>query len=298
MSRSASPETVVAAAAAADARDPVDTQQQQEERPSSRQPSEEKNTTSREEEEEGEEEEGGSSSEEEGAASPVHSSRRQSGAGGADDAPPLPEEPVPSASEAPPLPQEVPPPAADDDGWDCQWDPYAQSWFFHNRLTGRSQWENPRVPPAAAAAAAPSDAAAPPLPADSAVAGGYNPAIHGDYDPNAWYAKGYANPEEEEGYGGAETAGLVDVYASTAQFNRFNGQFQTADAGPGRHTDEAKSRRQMNAFFDVDAAANAHDGRSLRAERSHQKPSKSELKAFKEKRRARKEEKRRAWLRD
>ncbi|KAF7549442.1 hypothetical protein G7Z17_g6397 [Cylindrodendrum hubeiense] len=68
--------------------------------------------------------------------------------------------------------------------------------------------------------------------------------------------------------------------------------------GPDRHTDEAKSRRQMNAFFDVDAAANAHDGRSLKAERSGKKPSKNELKAFKEKRRARKEEKRRAWLRD
>jgi hypothetical protein len=68
--------------------------------------------------------------------------------------------------------------------------------------------------------------------------------------------------------------------------------------GPGRHSDDAKSRRQMNAFFDVDAAANSHDGRSLKAERSNKKPSKAELKAFKEKRRARKEEKRRAWLRD
>ena len=57
-------------------------------------------------------------------------------------------------------------------------------------------------------------------------------------------------------------------------------------------------KRQMNAFFDVDAAANSHDGRSLKAEQSNKKPSKNELKAFKEKRRARKEEKRRAWLRD
>jgi hypothetical protein len=54
----------------------------------------------------------------------------------------------------------------------------------------------------------------------------------------------------------------------------------------------------MNAFFDVDAAANSHDGRSLKAERSGKKLSKAELKHFKEKRRVKKEEKRRAWLRD
>lgn len=54
----------------------------------------------------------------------------------------------------------------------------------------------------------------------------------------------------------------------------------------------------MNAFFDVDAAANSHDGRSLKAERSGKKLSKGELKTFKDKRKAKKEEKRRAWLRD
>lgn len=88
------------------------------------------------------------------------------------------------------------------------------------------------------------------------------------------------------------------AYAATAGFNRFTGQFQQEDMGPGRHTDESKSKRQMNVFFDVDAAANVDDGRSLKAERSNKRISKSELKAFKEKRRARKEEKRRAWLRD
>lgn len=70
------------------------------------------------------------------------------------------------------------------------------------------------------------------------------------------------------------------------------------EQGAERHSDEQKSRRQLNAFFDVDAAANMHDGRSLKAERAGKKPSKKELREFKEKRRARKEEKRRAWLRD
>ena len=54
----------------------------------------------------------------------------------------------------------------------------------------------------------------------------------------------------------------------------------------------------MNAFFDVDAAANRHQGRSLKAERSGKKLSRQELKAFREKRKEKKEEKRRAWLRD
>ncbi|TDZ29324.1 WW domain-containing protein [Colletotrichum spinosum] len=219
------------------------------------------------------------------------------------DAPPL-------LSEAPPLPA-GPAPATEDDGWDFQWDPTTQAYFFYNRFTGASQWDNPRVPsaststaatappPAAApgttSTAAPLPSEAPPLPAnDKPVAGGYNPAIHGDYDPNAWYAQGDKAPEAD-----SETAALVEQgYGAIANFNRFTGQFQAAGEGPERHSDEAKSKRQMNAFFDVDAAANAHDGRSLKAERSGKKLSKSELKQFKEKRRARKEEKRRAWLRD
>lgn len=211
-----------------------------------------------------------------------------------EDAPPLPEESVPAG----------PPPAQQDDGWDCQWDSTSQNWFFYNRFTGQSQWDNPRISVAEAATvpAAPGTEAAVPLPPsdEKPAAGGYNPAIHGDYDPNAWYAQADgANSADYDGLSAADrAAALVDPYAASAGFNRFTGQFQAGDAGPERHTDEAKSRRQMNAFFDVDAAANSHDGRSLKAERSNKKPSKSELKAFKEKRRVRKEEKRRAWLRD
>ncbi|KAH8176348.1 WW domain-containing protein [Sarocladium implicatum] len=213
--------------------------------------------------------------------------------------PPLPNEPTPSG---PPLPNE-PAPAQEDDGWDCQFDPNSQSWFFYNRFTGKTQWENPRVPTAETAVpAAPGTEASAPLPPahEKPAAGGYNPAIHGDYDPTAWYAQGDgAGPSDDstvvDPYA---SAALADPYAAAVGFNRFTGQFQAGDMGPDRHSDEAKSRRQMNAFFDVDAAANSHDGRSLKAERSNKKPSKNELKAFKEKRRARKEEKRRAWLRD
>jgi hypothetical protein len=54
------------------------------------------------------------------------------------NAPPLPD-------EAPPLPEEAPP---DDDGWYHEWEPTANRWVFINRYTGKSQWENPRVPEA------------------------------------------------------------------------------------------------------------------------------------------------------
>ncbi|KAG6041362.1 hypothetical protein E4U41_004772 [Claviceps citrina] len=250
-------------------------------------------------------------------------------------APPLPGEPVPGSSSGPPLPNEPVPQA--DDGWDCLWDPNTQAWFFHNRFTGNTQWENPRAPQSSAAdfavasstaspapaptlapataLSAPAPAPAPPAPAPApapasasasaptasadAIVGGYNPAIHGDYDPNAWYAQKYAQPDEPHPVIVPEIPSLEDdVHLATAGFNRFTGHFQQPDAGPGRHADEAKSKRQMNAYFDVDAVANADDGRSLKAERSNKRISKSELKAFKERRRARKEEKRRAWLRD
>ncbi|KAK1242223.1 hypothetical protein MKX07_000209 [Trichoderma sp. CBMAI-0711] len=222
--------------------------------------------------------------------SPPEESSSRTDATAAGEAPPLPNEAVP---DGPPLPDEPVPQQPEDDGWDCQWDPNSQAWFFYNRFTGKSQWENPRVPGANGAVVT-SHVVEPQPPAyEKPVAGGYNPAIHGDYDPNAWYAK---NNEEEE-----DTTGLVGdpaaIYAATATFNRYTGHFQAGE-GAERHSDEAKSKRQMNAFFDVDAAANAHGGRSLKAERSNKKPTKNELKAFKEKRRARKEEKRRAWLRD
>lgn len=132
--------------------------------------------------------------------------------------------------------------------------------------------------------------------------GGYNPAIHGDYDPNADYAQEAQREEEEEEAAAAAVAGLPNTnnqdYAMSAHFNRFTGRFQQANMNPDYHNDENKSKRQMSAFFDVDAAANSHDGRSLKAERRGKTLSKKELKAFKDKRRDKKEEKRRAWLRD
>ncbi len=214
--------------------------------------------------------------------------------------PPLPSENTPPLpDEAPPLPNEAPPTEQTDDGWDPLWDDRAQAFYFYNRFTHMSQWENPRVPDSAQPGppgVANHNRDAPPSQAPVAA---YNPAIHGDYDPNADYAK----PQQPlipsiDGPTAPGTTTQGDPYAATGAFNRFTGKWQNAEFTTERFSDESKSKRQMNAFFDVDAAANSHDGRSLRAERQQKKLSKRELQTFKEKRREKKEEKRRAWLKD
>lgn len=239
--------------------------------------------------------------------------------------PPLPSEPVPGQStpSLPPLPAEpaaASAPQPQDDGWEYHWNASTSSYWFYNRFTQVWQENNPRLQPGYVApgtattttpAAGPTPIAVGPgqvISDPTSVAGGYNPAIHGDYDPNAWYARAATAAGAAAG-GGEEEDGLVppaavpggeaqDVEGTAGFFNRHTGAWQQPDQGPERHGDEAKSRRQLNNFFDVDAAANEFEGRSLKAERSGKKPSKAELKAYKEKRRARKEEKRRAWLRD
>jgi hypothetical protein len=214
-------------------------------------------------------------------------------------APPLPRE------DLPPLPTEPAPGTEGDDGWQPIWDDNAQTFFFFNKFTQETTWTNPRVPEALIAAApgvANHDRIGHSIealggPPESRPHGGYDPAIHGDYDPTAPYAQGAQAAQvdvEPEAVKVDENA----IYTATGTFNRFTGKWQSAEITPENHNDENKSRRQMNAFFDVDAAANNHNGKSLKAERSGKKLSKQEIKQFKEKRREKKEEKRRAWLRD
>ncbi|KAF2140384.1 uncharacterized protein K452DRAFT_193667, partial [Aplosporella prunicola CBS 121167] len=232
----------------------------------------------------------------------------------------------PLPDEAPPLPNEAPPDQPDD-GWEPIWEPTHQAFYFYNRFTQATQWENPRVPAGDAPGAAPGTSAtgtssslgAPPAMAEASASrrphGGYNPAIHGDYDPTADYALEAKAEEAEEaaareaayaaataaggagGEGGGSGGGNgAEAYSATGYFNRFTGRWQAGHINPEQHSDESKSKRQLNAFFDVDAAANSHDGRSLKAERQGKKLSKKEIKAFQQKRREKKEEKRRAWL--
>ncbi|KAL9585138.1 MAG: hypothetical protein Q9212_001704 [Teloschistes hypoglaucus] len=218
------------------------------------------------------------------------------------EGPPLPQE------NPPPLPAEATPGETQDDGWDPIWDDSAQVYYFFNRFSGVSQWTNPRVPDPSQQPGPPGvgnyermpqtlpkapGTTTPPLqqrPRPS----GYDPAVHGDYDPTAPYAQEYQEPDENP----TASADPAAIYAATGTFNRFTGKWQADTINPDNHNDENKSKRQMNAYFDVDAAANSHNGKSLKAERSGKKLSKQELKAFKEKRKEKKEEKRRAWLRD
>ncbi|KAI5799202.1 hypothetical protein DFH27DRAFT_87478 [Peziza echinospora] len=222
-------------------------------------------------------------------------------------------------NQDPPLPPGPPPGQADgnDDGWQAIWDDLHQAYYFYNAITGQSTWTNPRVPEATVAPVAPVTGIA----VDSGVAPGVVPT-------EGLYATSTLEPPPEGATGdvvpytgepGSEEAGyeptyyqlahgitdptaltaedIANTYASTGTFNRFTGKWQ-ANKGPEQHNDENKTRRQMEFYFDVDAAANSHDGRSLKAERQMKKLSKKELKAFREKRKEKKEQKRRAWLKD
>lgn len=215
--------------------------------------------------------------------------------------PSLPDEEPPLPNEEPPLPDEAPPAQEpQDDGWAPVWDASAGAFYFYNRFTQATQWANPRVPETTVVppALAPGVAAATaPLPSELApeagITSGYDPAIHGDYDETAWYAQAAAPPAADPNVVNPSAA-----YEQTGHFNRFTGKWQAAALTPDNFNDENKSKRQMNAFFDVDLAANSHNGKSLKAERSGKKLSKTEVKQFKQKRKAKKEEKRRAWLLD
>ncbi|KAL8950034.1 MAG: hypothetical protein Q9222_003894 [Ikaeria aurantiellina] len=219
--------------------------------------------------------------------------------------------PLSPDKDGPPLPTGPPPSEDQDDGWDPLWDESAQAYYFYNRFSGISQWTNPRVPESQQpgppgvgshdrippVARAPGTTTLPPQ-TQRPRTGGYDPAIHGDYDPTAPYAQEYQDPDEENPSASNAATGGDAEYAATGTFNRFTGKWQASTITPDNHNDENKSKRQMNAYFDVDAAANSHNGKSLKAERSGKRLTKQELKAFKEKRKEKKEEKRRAWLRD
>lgn len=239
---------------------------------------------------------------------PVSRGRSPSEEGEArDDHPPLPDE------EPPPLPDEEPPTEEQfDDGWEAKWDYNTNAWYYFNRFTGLSQWENPRVPQATGAPGTETFGAAPGTSGAPGTEGvsqpkttgpppnymGYNPKIHGDFDPNADYAKYHqVTTEEAEANGEVPSADdLTQMYQQSATFNRFTGSFQSKDKGPDTHNDENKSRRQMEAFFDVDKAANSNNGQSLKAQRQRQKLTKKEIQEFNSKKKAKKINKEREWL--
>lgn len=85
-------------------------------------------------------------------------------------------------------------------------------------------------------------------------------------------------------------------YDSMAQFNAQTGRYQTGEQSADRYDAASRAGRQMNAFFDVDSAANSHDGRSLKEERRNRKLTAKEVKEMNQKRKDKKQEKRLAFL--
>lgn len=196
----------------------------------------------------------------------------------------------PEEGELPPLPPGPPPDTQESsDGWEAVWEVSAGAYYFYNRFTRETTWTNPRVPPVSTDKqpdtydSGTSSDQQPPARSH----GGYDPSIHGDYDPTAPYAQRDKSPSPSG-----------DQYTNQASFNRFTGNFNQQAFNTEQYSEENKSRKQMEYFFDVDAAANSHNGKSLKAERQAKKLTKKEVKAFKEKNRLKKEEKKRAWLRD
>lgn len=128
---------------------------------------------------------------------------------------------------------------------------------------------------------------------------GYNPKIHGNYDPNAPYAKWHQQKRETEQAAQAyqqAAPGQAAAPIVAGSFNRFTGAFQAGEQSTAEHHSEFnRSGRQLNAYFDVDAAANSHEGRSLKEERRTQKLSRKQIKELNEKRREKKEQKRMAF---
>lgn len=133
---------------------------------------------------------------------------------------------------------------------------------------------------------------------------GYNPRVHGPYDKDAPYTAYHSWLEydkwqqENPQAAAAQQAGAASTqnYESTAQFNAHTGRFQTSEQSADRHDPANRANRQMNAFFDVDSAANSHDGRSLKEERRNNKPSKKEVAEMNQKRKEKKQAKRLAFL--
>jgi hypothetical protein len=128
---------------------------------------------------------------------------------------------------------------------------------------------------------------------------GYNPRVHGPWNKdaayNAWHnytAWVEANPQgavqQPQAHGN-------ENYDSVAGFNAHTGQYQNGEQSADRHNAANKAGRQMNAFFDVDSAANSHDGRSLKEERRNQKLSKKEVAEMNKKRKDKKDAKRLAF---
>ncbi|KAK9247375.1 hypothetical protein V1506DRAFT_532496 [Lipomyces tetrasporus] len=181
--------------------------------------------------------------------------------------------------EAPPLPPGPPPPTAEkapeEEPWESIWDPNTEAFYYYNHITEETTWEKPTSLRLESSKKSNIDKNKPSAENGYAARGFFN-RFTGKWQP-------YRAPSDGDGdvYGDDDKDDSITP-GEIVPFQEFSG--------------ENKAKRQLNAYFDVDLAANMHDGRSLRTERQQQKLSKKQLQQFKKKKQEKKERNKRAWL--
>lgn len=147
----------------------------------------------------------------------------------------------------------------DEDAWEAIYDSQTSRFYFYNKDTKITTWENPRA----------------------------------HVQPTAANSLSEAKPED---YAKHFSGSLSDAaLAFEARFDRRTGRFVT-DPGRGakNYSEHARSERQMSRYFDDKLIDDS--GASAKAARRSLRHSKSELMAFKRKNKEKQDRKRRAWL--
>ncbi|OLL21777.1 WW domain-containing protein [Neolecta irregularis DAH-3] len=172
---------------------------------------------------------------------------------------PLPAENT-QLDEAPPLPPEPVPDRPADDGWHAIFENSIQAYYFWNSITNETTWTNPRLPGA--------------------------------------HVNEKLNPEQLLRLQNEALKAQEPEYAYSQRFSRRTGKFLSESKRPENHTKDARARKQLEQFYDIEAFEKQRAGRSLLEERRNMKFPKSQLKELIKKRNERKEARKRGWLMD
>lgn len=197
--------------------------------------------------------------------------------------------------------------------WQAVWAPQQGAYYFWNAKTGETTWTNPLAPsPSAAttAAAGPSSSGA----TTAATAATAAPstamsdedfaAMHG-IDPDLAFLDPQLYAARLASAKGGGSAASAAAYGASGAFDTRTGKFVPSAAvlsgvhDPSRLSQVARSTRQMEVFFDVNAyqaeRAKEREEREAGGDAKRQRLNKKELKAFKEKR---KEKRLKKWKED
>lgn len=147
-----------------------------------------------------------------------------------------------------------------EDDWQAIYDQSSKSFFFYNKQTKETTWENPRE----------------------------------KSDQDISYGQDHLKKRQNIDVGAHQARGS-DVPVFQAQFDRRTGRF-VADPTrvPENFTADARSDRQMQNFLDLNKLDQS--GSSMKENRRNVKHSKAELQLFKLKHKEKRDTRRRAWL--